>query len=179
MKQALPIQARLLDLWESPAMDDRYGECISIRDHMLQCAELARAQKMAPPLIAAALLHDIGWAMPGLLPHEEVAADWLELLFGPEVSEPVRWHVAAKRYLVAKNHDYLKLLSEESIRTLFSQGGPMNPAECSQFERNDYFKAAIALRHVDDAAKELRAPATSIGDYRELLKTLSAKLASY
>lgn len=173
MTQTLPIQVRLLDLWQSQEMDERYGESISVRDHMLQCAELARQQNLPEPLVAAALLHDIGWAMPGSLPHEIAAADWLELMFGPEVSGPVRWHVAAKRYLVARDEHYLERLSPESARTLVTQGGPMTESECTEFERNDHCKAALSLRLIDDAAKDIRAPSTDIGSYVGLLKSLS------
>jgi predicted HD phosphohydrolase len=33
--------------------------------------------------------------------HEELGQAWLQNWFGPEVTEPVRLHVAAKRYLCA------------------------------------------------------------------------------
>lgn len=107
-------------------MAEVYGETISVRDHLLQSAELAARLDLPAPLIAAALLHDIGWAMASPHSHETAAADWLEPLFGPGVSEPVRWHVAAKRYLVARDHGYLTKLSPESSRTLVVQGGPMS-----------------------------------------------------
>jgi predicted HD phosphohydrolase len=62
-------------------------------------------------LIAAALLHDIGHLVHDLGDnpakhgvddkHEELGQAWLQNWFGPEVTQPVRLHVAAKRYLCA------------------------------------------------------------------------------
>src|SRR3981189_1516882 len=57
--------------------------------------------------------------------HEELGARWLAERFGPEVSEPVRLHVAAKRYLCAVEQDYFGKLSPDSVRSLGLQGGPM------------------------------------------------------
>ena len=40
--------------------DKRYGEFVTQRQHALQCATLASQEGASAPLIAAALLHDIG-----------------------------------------------------------------------------------------------------------------------
>ena len=152
-----------------------YGEDISIRDHMLHCAEHAVAQKLDASLIAAALLHDIGWAPelnPAQDPHDTAAAAYLAPLFGPKVSEPVRLHVAAKRYLVTREPTYAALLSPESRRTLARQGGPMDATECAGFEAMPGAPAALALRRLDDAGKEAEPPASRFADYIGLLKTL-------
>src|SRR6202008_4600594 len=116
---AMIALAQLHALFEGEAMALPYGEDISIRAHMLQCAALARARGLAEPLVAAALLHDIGWALPGGdHAHEHLAADLLESLFGPEVTEPIRLHVAAKRYLVMARPGYGDKLSAMSRDTL-------------------------------------------------------------
>ena len=49
--------------------------------------------------------------------------------FRPRFTEPVRLHVAAKRYLCAVESEYLDLLSQPSLVSLRLQGGPMSAAE--------------------------------------------------
>jgi gamma-butyrobetaine dioxygenase len=49
------------------------------------------------------------------------------------VTEPVRLHVAAKRYLCAAEPSYFAKLSEASVYTLSVQGGPMSDAEAREF----------------------------------------------
>jgi len=163
----------LKQLFESDAMAQPYGEAISIRDHMLQCAELAHERALAPHLVAAALLHDIGWALAE--PHETEGAAWLAMLFGPAVTEPIRWHVAAKRYLVVRDEGYLARLSGASVNTLARQGGPMSLSECAGFEALACHDDALALRLVDDTGKELRRPRSRFDDYRELLASLAVR----
>ena len=58
--------------------------------------------------------------------HSETGADWLSPWFGPAVTEPIRLHVAAKRYLCAVEPGYFERLSEASVFTLSVQGGPMS-----------------------------------------------------
>ncbi len=172
-----PLTA-LQELFESEAMGRDYGERISIRAHMLQCAELAMAQGMGDALAAAALLHDIGWGLiamqggEGTEGHQHIAADLLRPLFGPAVAEPIRLHVAAKRYLVATRPDYGARLSECSRETLAVQGGPFSPDECAAFEARDHFRAAVALRYLDDTGKALAEPTSRFTDYLPLLRRL-------
>lgn len=165
--------ARLRALFEGEAMALPYGEDISICVHMLQCAELARARGLAEPLVAAALLHDIGWALPGgEEAHEHLAADLLQPLFGPEVTEPIRLHVAAKRYLITARPGYGDMLSAMSRHTLARQGGAFSPDECLAFKALPYAQAAITLRLLDDAGKEARTPESDFADYLGLLNNL-------
>ena len=175
--------ASLQSLFESEAMADAYGEDISIRAHMLQCAELAVEQGLSEQdggdaLVAAALLHDIGWGMAGQSGedgadgHEHTAADLLAPLFGPAVAEPVRAHVAAKRYLVTARPGYGERLSECSRETLARQGGPFTAEECAAFEARESFRAAVALRYLDDAGKALSEPESRFGDYLPVLRRL-------
>ena len=139
------------------------GEAVSQQEHALQAAFFAERAKAGPTLIAAALLHDIGHllhALPDDAPeqgiddkHEALAAAWLKKRFGPEVAEPARLHVAAKRYLCATDPDYLRELSPPSTLSLKLQGGPMSEAEAQKFRSHPFCKAAVALRRWDDAAK--------------------------
>ena len=143
----------------------RYGLAhVNQLQHALQAAAIAEADGEPAGLITAALLHDIGHMLhaPGAAPepfetddqHEVAGALWLAGRFGPEVSEPVRLHVAAKRYLVATEPGYGGILSPDSVRTLALQGGPMSPEECAAFERLPEAVAAVRLRRIDEKAKD-------------------------
>jgi predicted HD phosphohydrolase len=74
-------------------------------------------------------------------------------LFPPEVVAPVALHVEAKRYLCAIDPTYTTTLSEGSVRSLATQGGPMDADEVARFERHPQCRAAADLRRWDDAGK--------------------------
>lgn len=172
--QADSAIAGLAALFEAPAMDGHYGEAISIRDHMLQSAELAVARGLGPSLVAAALLHDIGWAQ-GEGAHEFSGAARLAAIFGEQVAQPVRQHVAAKRYLVARHPAYHARLSPASIATLAQQGGPMDEAECAAFEAQRDHRAWLALREIDEDGKDAAPPRSTFADYGALLRDLAMR----
>nr|MCU0946169.1 metal-dependent phosphohydrolase [Rubritepida sp.] len=85
--------------------------------------------------------------------HEELGHAWLTRHFGPEVTEPVRLHVAAKRYLCAVEADYFAKLSDDSVKSLALQGGPMSAEEVAAFEALPQSRAAVQLRRYDEQAK--------------------------
>jgi phosphonate degradation associated HDIG domain protein len=132
--------------------------------HAVQSGALAKRAGHATPLVVAALLHDIGHMIHLLGDHpaakgvddlhENIAADWLGRYFGPAVVEPVRLHVAAKRYLCGTDPTYATLLSQDSIESLALQGGPMSATEVAAFEQKAYWRDAVALRRLDDRAKD-------------------------
>ena len=141
-----------------------YGlSAINQRAHALQAAWLAEQAGCDASLITACLLHDIGHMVHDLGEdparrgiddkHEELGHAWLTRWFGPEVSEPVRLHVAAKRYLCAAEPDYFSKLSKDSVRSLALQGGPMSESELAEYRANPHAEAATALRRFDEAAK--------------------------
>jgi len=106
-------------------------------------------------LVAAALLHDIGHLRNETdSRHGDAGAQWLSQWFGAAVTEPVRLHVAAKRYLCATEPGYLGLLSEESVRTLALQGGPMTAGQAAAFGTLPFARDAVAVRRWDDEAKD-------------------------
>jgi gamma-butyrobetaine dioxygenase len=157
---------------------ERYGEALSLEAHMLQSAAHAEAKGAAGSVVAAALLHDIGYflqARAELSPdgrdteHEAVAATWLSQAFGPEVTAPIALHVRAKQYLCAVEPDYYDRLSDASRRTLVTQGGVMSRDEAEAFARHPAFGAAVLLRRCDDLGKDPSAPIRRLEDYRELL----------
>ena len=85
--------------------------------------------------------------------HEDLGVRLLEKGFGPDVTEPVRLHVQAKRYLCAARPGYLAGLSSASVTSLALQGGPMTDAERAAFEAGPHFAAAVAVRGYDGRAK--------------------------
>ncbi len=159
-----------------------HGEAVSQLEHGLQAAALAQAEGAPEPLVAAALLHDIGHLLEGqdedLMEqgidgaHELAGQAFLASGFGPEVLEPVRLHVAAKRYLCAVEPPYLEGLSPASRRSLELQGGPMSAEECAEFEANPHHHDAIRLRRWDDTAKTPNLPTPGLETYRTLLDAL-------
>ncbi len=140
------------------------GEPVTQTDHALQCAMQAEQSGANPEMIAAALLHDVGHLLHDFDEdcaeqgvddrHEELGAEWLQTHFGPEVSEPVRLHVPAKRYRCSVDQAYRDRLSEASLLSLRLQGGPMNEEEAKRFRAHPFFGDAIQLRTWDEAAKE-------------------------
>lgn len=172
----------LLNLMEKGADAAYSGERVSQLEHALQCALFARESQAAPALVAAALLHDVGHMLLGGereamaagidQEHEKSGADHLAQLFGPEVSEPVRLHVAAKRYLCATDPDYFARLSPVSVRSLELQGGAMGPEEAARFAAQPYAQDAVRLRQWDEQGKIVGLPTPDLADFRPLLQTL-------
>ena len=154
----------IFELFETRGSAAYLGEPVSQREHALQAAHLAQSDHASDALIVATLLHDIGhlldWnqdnpADHGLdAQHEEKGSVWLFGYFGLQVSEPVRLHVIAKRYLCAVDPGYLAWLSPASIRSLDLQGGPLSREERRRFEANSFHQDAVRLREWDDAAKK-------------------------
>jgi [1-hydroxy-2-(trimethylamino)ethyl]phosphonate dioxygenase len=162
--------------------DARYGEGVSLTEHSLQAAWLAEQEGQAPHLIVAALLHDIGHLLHDFPEdiadrgidsrHESLASAWLSQHFSPEVSEPVRLHVAAKRFLCARAPGYLTALSPASVQSLQLQGGAMSAEEGKDFAAEPFKDSALRLRRWDDLAKatDLRTP--SFDHYRAAIATV-------
>jgi phosphonate degradation associated HDIG domain protein len=168
-----------LQLLETRGHGSYCGEQVSQLEHALQAARLAEEAGSPPTLIAAALLHDIGHVLPDLpediaeqgidARHEIVGHAWLLARFGPEVAEPVRLHVSAKRYLCRTDPDYLAQLSPASVLSLKLQGGPFSDEEMREFESNPHFREAVALRRWDDAAKIPGLAVPGLEHYRGVL----------
>jgi gamma-butyrobetaine dioxygenase len=92
--------------------------------------------------------------------------------FGPEVSEPVRWHVDAKRYLCATEPAYLDGLSDASKLSLELQGGPFDSARADRFAAQPFADRAIAVRRWDDAGKIEGLRVRDMAGYRPLMRSL-------
>jgi len=156
------------------------GEPVSLTEHMLQTALAAERDEAPPTLVAAALLHDLGHLVHELpedsaergvdTRHEEVGFDFLARRFIDAAVEPVRLHVAAKRYLCAVDQAYLAQLSPASLLSLELQGGPYDAAELAAFRANPYHADAVRLRHYDDIAKESGLQTPGLEHYRRFLE---------
>lgn len=157
------IVAHLGDIFEHCGAEEYLGEPVTMAQHMLQGASLAHHQGYTDAVIAAALLHDIGhftsefgtFSMADThdRQHELFGAKVLAPFFPEKVTQCVRHHVAAKRYLCATRPEYFSKLSEASVHSLHLQGGPMNPDEVAEFETNPYLEDIIKVRLLDDGGK--------------------------
>ena len=154
---------RIFERFEIHGGRDYGSERVRQLEHALQCAALAEAEGASAALITAALLHDIGHLIHdvGQRPgergiddrHEVLGEDWLRQWFSAEVTEPVRLHVAAKRYLTGTDIGYFATLSPASVRSLELQGGPFSAKEAAQFIELPQASEAVRLRRWDEAAK--------------------------
>ena len=153
-------------------------------EHALQSAKLATDRRLADELVIAALFHDVGHLFVGEDQnlaaegvddlHEEAAAKALELVYGAAVAEPVRLHVAAKRYLCGTNPDYYGKLSQDSKDSLALQGGPMSADEIAAFDRLEHRAPALALRIIDDEAKVAGLATPGLDTYRPIAARIEA-----
>ena len=163
----------IAELFAGPGARDYLGEAVTIGEHMRQAGALAEAAGAAAPLVAAALLHDIGHLRGETdARHGTAGAQWLSQWFGPAVTEPVRLHVAAKCYLCATEPGYFGLLSAESVHTLALQGGPMTPDQAAVFGALPHARDAVAVRRWDDEAKDPSLTPPEFGYFEALLRAL-------
>lgn len=170
-----PLRQELLEIFVGRATR-RYGLSeVNQLQHALQCAALAEADGAPPATVLASLLHDVGHMIHTLGEnpagrgiddvHEQLGADWLAERFGPEVSEPVRLHVAAKRYLCTVESDYFGKLAPDSVRSLELQGGLMSADEVEAFRAHPQHAEAVRVRRFDEMAKDPRASTPDFDHY--------------
>lgn len=174
------IVAFLQDIFDRRGGEEYLGEPVTMAQHMLQGATLAQRQGLPETVIVAALLHDIGhftsefgtFSMQDTQDryHEEAGAKVLERFFPALVTDCVRYHVAAKRYLCATRPEYFERLSEASVHSLNLQGGPMSAEEVASFEQLDNLEDIITVRYLDDAGKEAGMDTPSFADFAPLVQ---------
>ncbi|WP_425037896.1 (R)-1-hydroxy-2-trimethylaminoethylphosphonate oxygenase [Primorskyibacter sp. S187A] len=157
------IVAFLGSIFDRRGAEEYLGEPVNMGQHMLQGATMAEQSGQSEEIIVSALLHDIGhftsefgtFSMNDTEDrhHEDAGAQVLEQFLPSVVTDCVRYHVAAKRYLCATRPEYAARLSEASVHSLNLQGGPMTAEEVAVFEQNPNLEKIIAVRYLDDAGK--------------------------
>lgn len=183
MNEVIDIQGQAISLDRIKALFDGYGaafygsEDVTQTQHALQCAHLAEQAGEDPALVAAALLHDLGHLLQASsqtqdMRHQEVAASALAPLMGPDVTEPIRLHVAAKRYLCAVDAAYYGTLSQASKNSLALQGGAFDDAGAEAFIAQPHAEAAVRLRRYDDLAKDVQAVTPPLSHYLPMVARL-------
>lgn len=157
------IVAFLGDIFDRRGGEEYLGEPVTMAQHMLQGATIAEQNGMDEDIIVAALLHDVGHFTSEFgtyhpddtkdRHHEDAGAEVLAPFFPSVVTDCVKYHVAAKRYLCATKPEYFNRLSTASVHTLELQGGPMSAQEVADFEANPNLPKIIQVRYLDEAGK--------------------------
>lgn len=182
---ALTIES-ILDLYETRGARHYGSETVSQLEHALQCATLAQEESAPEPLVAAALLHDLGHLVTETPHHvgrdvddlhQYIAIPFLRGLFSEAVLEPIRLHVDAKRFLCRADRRYLLGLSPASQHSLELQGGPFSVLEAERFIARPYALDAVRLRRWDDRAKTAGARTPSLAEFEPLLRRVSRAVA--
>jgi phosphonate degradation associated HDIG domain protein len=172
-------------LFENRGAEVYFGERVSMKEHGLQAAYFATQGAAPTELVVAALLHDVGHLLVDVpddiedwttdIQHEELGSRWLAMRFPQEISEAVRLHVPAKRYLCATDARYFGMLSAASVHTLKLQGGPMAAHEVAAFETERYFRQAVRVRHWDDLGKLAGLSTPPLENYGALIESLTIR----
>ena len=174
------IVAFLQDIFDRRGGEEYLGEPVTMSQHMLQGAHLAELAGEPEATVVAALLHDIGhftsefgtFSMSDNKDrfHEEAGATVLKPFFPEIVTDCVRHHVAAKRYLCATRPEYFQQLSEASVHSLNLQGGPMSDSEVRTFEQQENLKDIVKVRQFDDAGKIANLKTKSFAEYAPMVQ---------
>ena len=171
----------IFSLYDKYGSNQYDGEDVTQLQHMFQSAELANAQGFDDEVVLAAFVHDIGHICVaeqkgnsmdgfGIVNHEKIGATFLQLSgFSARLINMVQNHVNAKRYLTYKDPAYYHQLSHASKETLKHQGGMMTEEEAALFENNPFYKTIIALRLIDEQAKDPNKPIADIEKYKQLM----------
>ncbi len=154
----------LHDIFTRRGGEEYLGEPVTMAEHMLQGAYFAETEGEDEIIIVATLLHDVGhftsefgmFSMDDTVDkyHEDAGADILAQFFPPVVTECVKQHVAAKRYLCATDAAYFGKLSDASVHSLNLQGGPMSEIEVEAFQKHPHLAEVVKVRLFDDRGKE-------------------------
>jgi phosphonate degradation associated HDIG domain protein len=170
----------LLEILRSRGHEQYGGEAVTQLEHALQCVTLAQENQASPELITACLFHDLGHLVHDLGEdaaekgvddrHEYRAIPWLKPLFSEAVTEPIRLHVEAKRYLCAVDPPYFSGLSANSQQSLRLQGGIFSLKEVENFLNLPYAENAIQLRRWDEEAKVPGQVTPNLDDFMAVLE---------
>jgi|SRR5579872_5481498 len=161
--------------------DQTSDDVVAAQPHLLQTGELlVRAYAKDRELIAAGLVHDIASAL-GIRSgdHAQLGAELVTPLLGERVGAVVAGHTDAKRYLVTVDHSYQEVLSPNSTLTLSAQGGAMTRREVAAFKERREWRAMVALRRADDAAKVPNTEVRPVMAWRDLLVKVASQASTH
>ncbi len=181
-QESFDVVELIEDIFERRGADSYLGEDVTMSQHMLQAAYHAEQAHAEDIVVAAALLHDIGHYTNEFPEdyleqgtdnfHEEAGARVLRPWFPERLTDCVRYHVPAKRYLCAVRSNYYASLSEASKQSLELQGGPMNTQEVNSFKANPYLDDIVQVRIWDDLAKCPSTVTPDFAHYKPVLQKL-------
>jgi predicted HD phosphohydrolase len=147
-------------------------------DHALQTAALLQAAAPGDDELAVAgLVHDLGHLLAGVddEAHAAAGAAAVRAVLGERVAGLVGLHVEAKRYLVASEAAYGRVLAADSVASLARQGGAMSPAECEAFVARRWADDAVVLRRADEGAKVAGLAVPGLDEWRGVLRRLAGR----
>lgn len=144
-------------------------------EHSVQCAQLALREGESIELVVAALLHDIGHLLTEIQDraanHDMLGSDFLKDYYPASVTEPIRLHAQARRYLCTVNPSYMEALTSPELYALHRKGGLMSRMELEAFQREPFFTEAIKLRHWDDEQKNPVLASVPFDQFRGYLRS--------
>jgi phosphonate degradation associated HDIG domain protein len=180
--QKLDSVDAVFDLLAAGGGEAYFGEPVTVLEHSLQAAWFVQRKGAEDALVASALLHDLGHllhdegenaARRGLdTQHEELGVTALHGHLPAAVLDPIKLHVAAKRYLCHAEPSYFASLSAASVESLALQGGPMAAEEAAEFLALPHARQAITVRRADDAAKVEGLAVPELKTYRPIVEYL-------
>jgi predicted HD phosphohydrolase len=180
LRQCVPSQAveailRRYRIHGAARRSDRMP--VTEAEHAAQCGTVARRSGLAPPLVAACLLHDFGRLLEvPVADHAEAGAEALAAVLGPEVTEPIRLHSRAWRYLAAVEPDYALAhpLGAESLPA--EEREPMSGAEVAAYIELPWAAEAAAVQRIDAAGRLPGLDTPPLQHFASLLESLVATL---
>lgn len=182
------VVAFIADIFERRGGEEYLGEPVTMAQHMLQGATIAEQNGMDEDIIVGALLHDIGHFTSEFgtyhpddtedRHHEDAGADVLAPFFPSVITDCVKYHVAAKRYLCATKPEYFARLSPASVHTLELQGGPMSDDEVKAFQSNPNLEKIIQVRYLDEAGKRADMQTPDFAHFAPMVQRLVDKHCS-
>jgi len=185
MERMKSVVDKIVAIYERRGNEKYADEEVTQLQHALHCAKLAMNEQAPAEMVVAAFLHDIGHilgheALPGGVDedlhdhHEETGYAFLSQYFPAVIADPVRLHVAAKRWLCTTDTTYADRLSPTSYKSFLDQGGPMSHEERIEFESHPNFAAVVRVRRWDDQGKN---PHEVLPTMQELLPLIEAQAA--
>ena len=160
IKNSQSLVKSIIDLYKEKG-HLKYDSHITHLEHALHTAEMAIQNNESEEFQLSCFLHDIGHLlldehnnMPDFLNknlnHERIGDNYIRPIFGKEISDPILYHVLAKRYLCSSDSEYFDNLSEASKKSFHLQGGNISVKKIKQ---TPGFDKAIKMRRYEDLSK--------------------------